>query len=72
MTNKEYIATLTNEELATYIYKGIVEVIGRRYNSSVGGVADWLGQEHHKSDDYDYLCMGGWIRDWMGESNNEI
>lgn len=44
MTNREYLATLSNYELAEYIYSFIVPVIGKSYTSSINGVAEWLGE----------------------------
>ncbi len=64
MTNREYLATLSDEELSCYIYKGILEKIGIRYNTSIGGVASWLGSEHHESDDYEYMVEGKMF--WFG------
>ena len=52
MTNREYLSTLTNEELANTIYDVIVDRVGRRYNSSRLGVAQWLGEEYRKEDFY--------------------
>ena len=62
MTNREYLATLSDEELSCYIYMGILEKIGIRYNASIGGVASWLGSEHHESDDYEYMVKGKLFR----------
>lgn len=51
-TNRDYLATLSNEELANTIYDVIVDRVGRRYNSSRLGVAQWLGEEYRKEDFY--------------------
>lgn len=45
MTNREYLSTLSNYDLSSYIYTFLVPVIGKSNNNSVMGVADWLGQE---------------------------
>lgn len=50
MTNREYLATLSNEELSNAIYDVIVDRIGRRYNSSKLGVAQWLGELYREND----------------------
>ena len=50
MTKREYLATLSNEELSNAIYDVIVNRIGLRYNSSRHGVAWWLGEEFRESD----------------------
>lgn len=55
-TNRDYLATLTNEELANTIYDVIVDRVGRRYNSSRLGVAQWLGEEYRKEDFYKGLA----------------
>ena len=47
-TNRDYLSTLSNEELANTIYDIIVDRVGRRYNSSRLGVAQWLGEEYRK------------------------
>lgn len=47
MTNREYLATLSNYDLSNYIYTFLVPVIGKSNNNSVMGVAEWLGQEHN-------------------------
>lgn len=57
MTNREYLATLSNEELSNVIYDVIVDRIGRRYSSSRQGVSQWLG-ELYREDDFikDFAC----------------
>lgn len=50
MTNREYLATLSNEELSNVIYDVIVDRIGYRYNSSKLGVAQWLGELYREDD----------------------
>lgn len=50
MTNRQYLATLSNEELSNVIYDVIVDRVGRRYNSSRLGVAQWLGELYRESD----------------------
>lgn len=50
MTNREYLSTLSNEELSNVIYDIIVDRIGIRYTSSRMGVAEWLGEEYNKTD----------------------
>ena len=56
MTNREYLNTLTEEELVTYIYDGIVARIAKRYTSSKGGITNWLLSEHIKADDIENVC----------------
>jgi hypothetical protein len=50
MTNRQYLATLSNEELSNVIYDVIVDRIGYRYNSSKLGVAQWLGELYREDD----------------------
>ena len=50
MTNRQYLATLSNEELSNVIYDVIVDRIGYRYNSSKLGVAHWLGELYNEND----------------------
>ena len=45
MTNREYLATLSNYDLSNYIYAYIVPVVGKSCSNSALGVAEWLGQE---------------------------
>ncbi len=49
MTNREYLATLSNYDLSNYIYTYIIPVIGKSNNNSVMGVAEWLGQDRKAS-----------------------
>ena len=50
MTNRQYLATLSNEELANAIYDVIVDRIGWRYTSSKQGVSQWLGELYREDD----------------------
>lgn len=50
MTNREYLTTLSNEELANVIYDVIIDGVGYRYNSSRQGVAKWLGELYNEED----------------------
>lgn len=47
MTNREYLHTLTNNELAYSIYEIIIP-IGKMYNNSMGGVALWLNETYNE------------------------
>lgn len=47
MTNREYLHTLTNNELAYSIYEIIIP-IGKMYNISTGGVALWLDETYNE------------------------
>lgn len=47
ITNRDYLRTLSNYDLASYIYTYLIPVIGKAYNNSVLGVAEWFGEEHH-------------------------
>ena len=58
MTNREYLATLSNEELSATIYQLILPKIGRRYNDAELGVAKWLGQQYDEKD-YHYWWIDG-------------
>ena len=50
MTNRQYLATLSNEELANTIYDVIIDRIGWRYTSSKQGVSQWLGELYREDD----------------------
>ena len=50
MTNRQYLATLSNEELSNVIYDVIVDRIGHRYSSSREGVSQWLGELYREDD----------------------
>lgn len=50
MTNRQYLATLSNEELSNVIYDVIVDRIGYRYTSSRQGISQWLGELYRKED----------------------
>jgi hypothetical protein len=70
MTNREYLATLSNEELANTIYDVIVDRIGYRYNSSKLGVAQWLGELYREDDfvkGFDYYADNKKIMDEVEE-----
>lgn len=49
MTNREYLATLSNYDLSNYIYAYIVPVVGKSCSNSALGVAEWLGQDREAS-----------------------
>lgn len=70
LTNREYLATLSNEELSNTIYDVIVDGIGRRYNSSRLGVAQWLGELYRENDftkGFAYYADNKKIRDEVEE-----
>ncbi len=46
ITNRDYLRTLSNYDLASYIYTYLIPVIGKSYSNSVLGVAEWFGEEH--------------------------
>lgn len=66
MTNREYLSTLSNEELSNTIYDIIIDRIGIRYNSSKMGVAEWLGEEYNKTD---YMSFNELLMLWAKKEN---
>lgn len=44
MTNREYLDSLSNMDFANFIYSKLLK-IGKEYNDSVLGIAQWLGLE---------------------------
>lgn len=44
MTNRDYINSLNNEELAHFIYHDAI-TIGLSYNDSIQGLTKWLSEE---------------------------
>ena len=48
ITNRDYLRTLSNYDLASYIYTYLIPVIGKSYNNSVLGIAEWFGEEHYR------------------------
>lgn len=44
MTNREYLMTLSNFDLARFIID-ILPTIWKSYNNSIVGLAEWLGAE---------------------------
>ena len=49
MTNREYIETLTDEEMSYFIYSVLIPM-GRRYTDSPLGIAQWLGEPYKGGD----------------------
>lgn len=47
ITNRDYLRTLSNYDLANYIYTYLIPIIGKSYSNSIVGVAEWLGEEHY-------------------------
>ena len=66
MTNREYLSTLSNEELSNVIYDIIVDRIGVRFTSSRMGVAEWLGEEYNKTD---YMSFNELLMLWAKKEN---
>lgn len=66
MTNREYLSTLSNEELSNVIYDIIVDRIGVRSTSSRMGVAEWLGEEYNKTD---YMSFNELLMLWAKKEN---
>lgn len=66
MTNREYLSTLSNEELSNAIYDIILNRIGIRYTSSRMGVAEWLGEECNKTD---YMSVNELVAIWTKKEN---
>ena len=50
MTNREFMSTLSDYDLSRYLYTYVVPIIGKSYNQSILGVADWLGKEQGEYD----------------------
>lgn len=46
MTNREYINSLSNEELAHFIYHDAI-TIGLSYNDSIQGLTEWLSKDYN-------------------------
>lgn len=44
MINREYIETLSNLDFARFLFSDILP-IGKEYNDSILGIADWLGRD---------------------------
>lgn len=45
MTNREYMESLSNKELAEFIYSDLL-AIGRSYTDSIQGIAEWLSKDY--------------------------
>lgn len=45
MTNREYLDSLSNMDFANFIYSKLLK-LGKEYNDSVLGIAQWLGKEN--------------------------
>ena len=46
VTNREYMESLSSEELAKFLYFRIFNGVGPQYPDSIAGVADWLDEEY--------------------------
>lgn len=46
MTNREWLATLTNRELGEFLCGDDFQAIKMSYTQSTLGVAEWLGREY--------------------------
>lgn len=45
MTNREFLDSLSNIDFANFIYSKLLK-LGKEYNDSVLGIAQWLGKEN--------------------------
>lgn len=50
MTNREWLATLSDRELSEFIYTKLIHQIGKSYTDSILGVAQWFSEEHRGGD----------------------
>ena len=55
MTNREWLETLTDEELRDWLVLDYSERIARMYTSTYGGILQWLKDEHTGTYEHDEL-----------------